>query len=372
VKRPVLGWALSVALFAQPVSAQYSVGSGLDYMGYSFEEGLGADAAQLLMVPLAIRLPLFTGFSVDIFSAWAQGRVEQNNVQLKLSGPVDTNVKVSYRATPWALLSVGANIPTGNATHDTEEAVVASVLSADLYGFREATWGTGFALTSSVATAASAGGFGLGIAGAYAMRGEFEPASGDDLKYKPGSEARVRVGVDRNFGSSTLTVGTTFINYSADEAGANLFQAGNRFRFDASYAFRAGDGVWTIYAADVLRENGDVRVRDALGAVQGDSIFTTAKQNMMVGGLIGTVGLGGGFFFRPHLDFKYQLREEADGGDAGTGWVLAVGGDLPVRVMGGTEFFPKARVLFGSIRDPMGEAVSVLGMEFRGTLRLTF
>jgi hypothetical protein len=278
-------------------------------------------------------------------------------------------------ATPWALLSLGANIPTGNATHDSQEAVVASVLSTDLLGFREATWGTGFALTSSVATAAMAGQFGIGVAGAYSMRNEFEPNEGTSVRYKPGSEMRVRVGVDRNFGTATLTTGATFINYSADEAdGVNLFQSGNRFRFDASLAFRAGDGVWTIYGADVIRENGDLRldIADSGGTVVGDTLVATAKQNMIVGGLIGTVGLGAGFVIRPHFDFKYQIREESDGSDAGTGWIFAAGGDIPLRVLGGTEFFPKARVFFGTIRSLAGDDVNLLGLELKGTLRWIF
>lgn len=369
-------FALAVGgVIATPASAQYSVGTGAEYLGYSFDAGLGAEAAQLFLVPVAVRLPVTETLTFDLYSAWAEGRVEQNDVRYTLSGPVDTNVKASLRATPWALISLGANIPTGNATHDSEEAVVASVLSTDLLGFREATWGTGFALTSSVATAAMAGQFGIGVAGAYSMRNEFEPSEGTSVRYRPGSEMRVRVGVDRNFGTATLTTGATFINYSADEAdGVNLFQSGNRFRFDASLAFRAGDGVWTIYGADVIRENGDRRldIEDSGGTIVGDTLVATAKQNMIVGGLIGTVGLGAGFVIRPHFDFKYQIREESDGSDAGTGWIFAAGGDIPLRVLGGTEFFPKARVFFGTIRTLAGKDVNLLGVELKGTLRWIF
>lgn len=373
--RRALTLAVGLGLAAQPASAQYSVGTGTDYLGYSFDAGLGADAARLLLVPVAVRLPVTDALTFDIYSAWAEGRVELSNNQFTLSGPIDTSVKASFQATPWALVSVGANLPTGDPSHTGDEAVVASVLSTDLLGFREATWGTGFAMTSSVATATMAGGFGIGIAGAYALRGEFEPTEGAALRYKPGSETRIRVGVDRNFGNSTLTMGGTFINYASDQADdVNLFQAGNRLRFDASLAFRAGEGVWTIYAADVIRENGDLTldIADAIGNIVGDTIISTAKQNMIVGGLIGTVGLGGGFVIRPHFDFKYQTREEADGNDAGTGWVFAAGGDIPLRIFGGYEFFPKARVLFGTIRDTLGNDVNMLGLEFKGTVRLMF
>ena len=362
-------------LVAQPAAAQYSVGSGVNYLGYAFDAGLGIDAVQLFMVPFAVRIPVSDALTLDFFSAWAEGRVEQNNTVLKLSGPVDTSVKASYQATPWAVVSIGANLPTGKATHTGEEAIVASVLSTDLLGFRETTWGTGLAITSSVAVAKRAGGFGLGIAGAYAMRGEFEPSVDDDLTYQPGSEARVRIGLDRNFGNSTFTAGATFISYADDRAdGRELFEAGNRMRFDATYAFRAGAGVWTVYGATLMRENGELTldIIDDVGVSVGDTIVTTAKQNLIVGGFMGTIGLGGGFIFRPHVDFKYQRREEADMSDTGSGWMLAAGGDIPLRIFGGYDFFPKARVFFGSIRDATGGDVSLLGLEFTGTMRWRF
>lgn len=360
---------------AAPAQGQFVAGGGVDYLGYSFDEGLGADAAQLFMVPIAVHIPAGSRLTFDVFGAWAEGRVEQDNQVFALSGPVDTSVKASYQATPWALLSVSTNLPTGNSAHDGEEAIVASVLSTDLLGFRETTWGTGGAVTTSVASATTAGGFGLGIAAAYAVRAEFEPSADDPtLTYQPGNESRVRLGLDRNFGTSTLAAGATFVTYTDDKArGLNLFRAGNRLRFDASYAFRAGAGVWSIYAADLMRENGDLTldIVDQNGDFVGDTTVVTAKQNLIVGGVIGTVGIGGGYVFRPHIDYKYQRREENDGNDAGSGWMIAAGGDIPIR-LAGTEFFPKARVFFGSIKNITGTEISTVGMEFKGTLRFNF
>lgn len=370
------GAALLLALsIAAPANAQYVAGGGVDYLGYSFDEGLGADAAQLMMIPVAVRIPVGDKLIFDLFGAWAEGRVEQENQVFSLSGPVDTRLKASYQAMPWALVSVSANLPTGNSAHDGQEAIVASVLSTDLLGFRETTWGTGTAITTSVASAATAGGFGIGIAAAYSARGEFEPSADDPtLTYQPGNETRVRVGIDRNFGTSTFTAGGTFVTYTDDQArGENLFQAGNRLRFDASYAFRAGAGVWSIYAADLMRENGDLTldIIDQNGDFVSDTTVVTAKQNLIVGGIIGTVGIGGGYVFRPHVDYKYQTREETGGSEAGSGWMVAAGGDIPIRIAG-TEFFPKARVYFGSIKDINEVAVSTLGMELNGTIRVNF
>jgi hypothetical protein len=367
--------ALALALATTQALGQQSIGISADYMGYSFDTGLGADAAQLFLMPVAVRIPIGSRVSFDLYTAWAQGKIERDDTQFTLQGVVDTRIKMTYQLTPWALFSVGASLPTGNATHNGEEAVVSSVLATDLLGFREATWGTGFALTSALATATRVGQWGVGLAAAYSARSEFTPSSEVDLNYQPGNETRIRLGLDRNIGTNTFTLGATYMNYSEDQANSrNLFQAGNRLRFDATYAFRAGAGVWTLYTADLYRQNGDLTlpfVNDA-GAQVGDTLITTAKQNLLVTGFVGAISVGGGFVFRPHVDFKVQSRTESDGRDEGSGWMLAAGGDFPIRVFGGYDFFPKARLLIGSIKDPSGTGVGVIGGEFTGTIRWGF
>jgi len=367
--------ALATAVMASGVSAQITIAIGTDFMGYTFDEGLGATAAQLLMVPVALRLPLGDAIGVDVAASWAQGKIERDNTTFTLQGPTDVRLKLSWSATPWALVSFGASLPTGNSMHDGEEAIAASVLATDLLGFREATLGTGASVTSAVATAARVGGWGIGVAGAYSMRGEFEPSADQDLTYQPGNETRLRVGLDRNIGNSTITMGGTVMDYSSDLANSrNLFQAGRRMSFDATYAFRAGAGVWTIYAADMIRDNGDLTLSivDDVGSVVADTAITTAKQNLMVAGFVGSIGVGSGFVFRPHIDFKMQERTEPDGSDDGSGWMLSAGGDFPVRVFGGYDFFPKARLLYGSITNGAGDGINVIGAEFTATVRWAF
>ena len=374
IQGPFVAALLMLATTVAPARAQTSMGVSADYMGYTFDDGLGASAAQLFMVPVALRLAFTDAFAVDVFSAWAQGRVEREDQVFELNGPVDTRVKVSWQATPWALLGVGVNIPSGNAAHDGVEAVVASVLATDLLGFRETTWGTGLQVTSSLATAMRAGSLGIGLAGSYSVNDEFEPTSDGDLLYQPGNESRFRVALDHNIGTSTFTAGATFMTYEQDLAnGRNLFQAGNRMRFDASYAFRVGAGVWTLYAADLWRENGDLTlsVVDTQGTLVGDTTLVTASQNLVVAGLVGAIGMGG-YQFRPQIDVRVQQREEVDGRQEGSGWIVGAGGDFPMRLFGSVDFFPKARVLFGAIEDPTGVARNLMGAEFTGTLRWGF
>ena len=178
-----------------------------------------------------------------------------------------------------------------------------------------------------------------------------------------------------NIGTNTLTGGLTVSTYSQDQAdGRNLFQAGNRIRGDLAYAFRAGAGVWTLYAADLWRENGDLTlsVVDNAGVQVSDTTLATASQNLMVAGVRGTVGVGGAYVFRPQVDLKLQQREEADGSNEGSGWIVAAGGDLPLRLFGGYDVFPKARILFGAIDDATGVSRNVVGAELSTTIRWSF
>ena len=152
-----------------------------------------------------------------------------------------------------------------------------------------------------------------------------------------------------------------------------LFRTGRRLRLDAAYAFRAGSGVWTVYAANLSRANGDLRLttEDGTGVLVADSSMATARQNLLTGGVIGSFDLGGGFVLRPRLDLTLQNREEADGNRVGSGWIVAAGGDVPVRLWG-SELFPRARVFFGARRDPAGADAGVFGMEFKATVRTRF
>ena len=106
--------ALGVGLTCTTVSGQQTIGVGMDYIGYTLDEGLGADAVQLFMMPLAVRVPLGDVLSLDVAATWAQGKVEKDGTRYTLQGLTDTRLKLSWSASPWALVSFGASLPTGN------------------------------------------------------------------------------------------------------------------------------------------------------------------------------------------------------------------------------------------------------------------
>lgn len=378
VARTLVLAAVGLALLSAPrsspaqVTDRQSLGVGAHFQGYAFDDALGVDVANLLLIPVAYRLPVTETFSADLYAAYARGAVERpgGGGTFELAGPVDTRVRAVWRALPWAVVTASVNVPTGNESHDSEESLVASVLSTDLLGFRESTWGTGFGVTTGIATAHRVGSWGVGVGASYRTAGDFEPRTDTSFTYDPGNEARVRVALDRSFGEATkLTLGFTYQDFSTDQVdGRNLFQSGSRARVDGAFAFRTGAATWNAYAASIWRESGDVTldILDAAGTVVGDTTFSTGSQTLAVVGITGAVPVSGDFRIRPTVDFRVQDREAG----AGSGWVVAAGGDVPLRLFGSYDVFPRARGLLGEMDDEGGASRGFWGVELGFTVRI--
>lgn len=369
------GLALAATLLtAGPLEAQVdqSLGVSVSFQGLSFDSALGIDVANLLLIPIAYRFSVNEKFSADLYAAWAEGRVERENETFVLNGAVDTRVRLSFQASPWAVVTVGAALPTGHATHNTQEAVVASVLSSDILGFNEATWGTGFAITTGVATVHRIGSWAVGIGASYRLAEDFEPSADTAFSYTPGNESRVRVALDRNVGETgKFTGGVTFQTFQSDQLdGRNLFQAGDRVRVDASYAFRAGSSTWNAFVANLWRSDGDLSLQliDDAGTVLGDSIIRTGSQNLLIVGIGGAVPVGSTVYIHPMVDLRLQQRSVA-GVATNTAWVLRGGVDLPLRLFTSFDFFPRVRGLFGKLPAEGGASEAFWGIETGATIR---
>ena len=374
--RQISALALAAAMvMAGPLEAQnvdQALGISVNFQGISFDDALGLDAANLLMIPVAYQFTVTDRFSADLYSAWAEGRVERDDETFVLTGAVDTRVRASFQASPWAIFTVSAAIPTGNATHDSQEAIVASVLSSDILGFNEASWGTGFAVTSGLATVLRLGSWGLGLGASYRSSGDFEPSADEALSYSPGNESRVRVALDRNLGETgKFTGGVSFQRFEVDKLDErNLFQAGDRIRGDMSFAFRAGSSTWNIFAANLWRSDGDLSLRlvDDTGAVLSDSIVTAGSQNLFMAGISAAVPVGSTVYLHPTVDVRVQDRNDNEV-DAGSGWVARGGFDLPLRLFRAFDFFPRVRGLLGKLKTEEGVSESFWGLETGATIR---
>jgi len=200
----------------------------------------------------------------------------------------------------------------------------------------------------------------------------FEPQADTSFVYEPGNESRFRLALDKNVGETgKFTAGTTFQIYDTDQLdGRNLFSAGNRIRGDASYSFRTGSTTLNFFAADVYRSQGDLSLQIIQdNQVVGDTLVTTGSQNLAVLGITAAIPVGSTVYFRPTVDFRVQSVEEMTDEPSQGGWLLGAGGDLPLRLFGMMDFFPRGRFSFGRIKDATGVGRSFWGFEASATCR---
>lgn len=359
--------AIAGILMVTPVTAQLarkSVGGAVHFQGYSFADAAGVAAANLLMVPVAFELPLTSTFSIDGYTAYARGSAEIDAKVYTMTGPVDTRVRANWATTPWAIVTVGLNLPTGNSEHDAEEAEVASVLATEVLGFREASWGLGFGVTTGIATARRVGNVGLGFGASYRYTTDYAPRADTTLTYSPGNEARLRLGFDTDIGTSKLTGGVTWQHYSRDQIGLNLFQPGPRIRGDLAVSFRtSATSNWTVYATDIWRQHGDLSFQETATAAVRDS--TTGTQNILVAGIAGAMRVTPRWSVRPSADLRIISREDP----GNEGWMAGFGTGIPLR-LANTDVLPTARFLFGRLSSAVStEQISAKGAEVGVTVR---
>jgi hypothetical protein len=317
------------------------------------------------MLPLAYQFNASRTLAFDVYTAYARGNVSTGSSSHSLSGLVDTRVRATISISPSVSLITSVNVPTGKSQHDSDEAIVAAALSTELLGFREALWGTGFGITTGLATALKVNRTtGIGFGASYRLASEFEPGTDTTLKYTPGNEVRVRLALDKNIGSSKLTLGGTFQNYSEDQInGRNLFAPGNRWRGDATYSFRASNtSTWTLFATDVWRQNGDVSL-PAPTAGGRDSLFQAGQQNLAIFGLAGGMRLGSGTNLRPSADVRLLTRESGEN----EGWLAGLGTEIPMH-RGGTDWIPNVRVTYGQLEGTTDKRHNFWGAEASLTL----
>lgn len=358
--------ALFTALLLAPTLAAAqlrpgAVNTGVQFQGYDFDDGLGVEAANLLLVPLSWQVAVGDRLSFDAYGAWARGTALIAGTQYELNGLVDTRVRANYAVTPWAMVTLGLNLPTGQTEHTEDEARVAAVLASDLLGFREANFGLGFGATTGLATAYRVGETGLGVGLSYRFASDFQPSADTTLEYTPGNEIRVRVGADRNIGSSKLTAGITYQNFARDELdGRDLFQAGNRLRGDVTFSFRSGPGAtWTAYVTDVWRDRGDVRL-EVLNPQGGPASQTlvTGRQNLLIAGVTGAWRARPTLVVQPLAEVRLLSRED----DGGEGWLAGAGATVPLR-LGRFSVVPGARLNYGSVQAETDTGYRALGGE---------
>jgi hypothetical protein len=324
-----------------------SVITGVQARSYNIEDG---PETRQFAFPLAFAMPVSERLSFDIGAYYASTKSDGNT----LSGLTDTQVRASYVFGRDALVAtLMINLPTGK-TQDFAQTTTSGAAAANFLSFPVNAYRTGTSVTGGLAAATELGSWNVGIAGSVRMSGEYEPFSDVNTKYSPGTEARLKLGLERLLGTSRLTFGLTFSTFGNDNfedlgaGGSAEYQPGSRFIGEVAMAFLAGSGSVSGYVWDYYR------------ASAGGS---TNKENILSLGANGSWPIGSNMRLEPLVETKFWSPEEGNGRLFGAGAALRI--PLGARM----TISPGGRFDFGSTEFRDGSDHNLTGWGFSVLLR---
>ncbi|MEQ9397577.1 MAG: hypothetical protein RJQ04_00265 [Longimicrobiales bacterium] len=360
--------ALACAAPATAQSASSRLAGGGLFESYTFAEpsATGIENITLLTTPYALRLGLGSRVTVSVGGAYATGKLTRaDGSESELSGPTDTRVSMSLALIPDGITLTGFFVaPTGESTHDADQAAVAGAVAADLLPFRITNWGSGGGAGMQLTGTRRFQNFGAGLSVGYRQSNEFEPVDGNEVNYRPGDEVRVRLALDTEFDNNakgSLVVGLQRFGEDAFNE-SNLFQSGNRVEVTGTLAFPIGyRASGALYGSVLHRANGQF-FPDAAGVFELAEEESPTQDLLLFGGILRRAV--GSAFVVPRADFRL-FRSEDGRGQGYTGSVglsFELGGD-------GVTFTPTFAGRFGSIEILEGAESSFTGFEAGATIR---
>lgn len=305
----VASGAIGVALLAAPLGAQAllepSVRVGPQFVEYRLGGDLDTRISELA-VPVAVVLPLGARFNVDIATAYASSRVEQNGVEETIAGVTDTQLRANYTfGGDFIVLTAGLNLPTGQSTVKSDQLKAAGYIGNDFLAFPVSNLGTGFAATGGIAVARPLGEWNVGFGASMRHAAAYDAFEiGEErVRFEPGDEYRARLGVDRAAGSGRVAFGVTYSAFGDDKDAVTSYATGDRIVTQAAWSSPVGGSSLFVSGWNLTRLSGE---RAGQEETPGENITNLAV----------TAGIGAlGTTLEPSVEVRHWL---ADGERAGT------------------------------------------------------
>lgn len=304
-------------------------------------------------VPFFLALPVGQKLSFDIGGAFATTSFTRLGTTASFAGVTDVQVRGTWAATDFLVLTFGFNAPTGRATVPQERLELAGLAGTDILGLAVPAYGIGPAVTAGMALGRGFGDW--NVSGGLSVRqaSGFEPFAEQTTRFVPGSEYRFSGAIDRTAGAHRLSAGATYAMFGSQEFGTAATSTGDRLIVQAGYIGPLGDGKpelmvsgWHLataaglFNALPLPAQNLTNVQVALGFRVGESTI------------------------EPNLEARVW-----DGGPARTGNLTMLGVRTRIPV-GGFVLFPGASFGVGSLSHSLGVTAPFSGSTtgFRATL----
>ncbi len=288
--------------------------TALLYESYSVDSGLAYSDVSELTIPVTVDIPLGRGMTVTLSSGYASAAFTSALPEAlgdqSVSGMLDTQARLSYNVIPGRLiLLVTGTIPSGRKTLEESQLFLLGPLSSDIIGFSAATLGTGGSFGGGFAGALPLGRWALGIGGTYRQALSYLPVRDQDDKLKPGSELRVRLGVEGPLARRTyLRFAGIFAARAKDQlAGVTQNGIGNRTiaYFALSQGLGGGGASLTLYSFNVFRSDPQI-----IGGTDEDAALLPRGNLFALGGQFG-FGLGRSTRVVPRVEYRVSALASA-------------------------------------------------------------
>ncbi|CAN5388976.1 hypothetical protein BH09GEM1_BH09GEM1_38860 [soil metagenome] len=222
-ERLVGAWSASSGAFLENWSLPTAIGTTTSGGGVAFVTG-----ATQLTLPLAVVVPITSGWTLDAYSAYVRGEVrlaapdEQGRTSYRLDGPADSRLRLVGQLIGESLLfTAGVTAPTGLTSLKGEQLNALSVLASPALRFRTPFLGAGAGATAGLILARPIGAWGFAFGTSYEARGTYAPAEAQQAgaastDLRPGNAAHLTIAAERLLGSSRSLL----------SFGGDLYQAG--------------------------------------------------------------------------------------------------------------------------------------------------
>ncbi len=360
---------LLLAVTTPSLEAQVSAQGAVLFERYSFDSGWSFANVSELSLPFSVSYPLgnaarFTfssGYTRIVLSPTAQGSDE-----IVVSGLTDSEARLTVDVLRDRLsLLVTGRIPTGMDGLGVDQGAVLGVLATDVLGFSTRSLGSGGSVGVGFSGAIPAGRMGIGLAGTVTRAGTFTPVEGVGQELRPGTEFRLRAGVEGPLGETAyLRAAAILARRSDDEVNGQALGVGTRISGYVSLDQRVGRSVLTFYAFDQLRADPQVE-NTALGG------GVLPKGNLFAAGAQMDIPVRRRLRATPRIEFRRADQAldllQSDLVELGTSFRF--GGDVRYRIRPLVDIVVEASGLVGNVVDASND-VGANGYRFGASVQL--
>jgi hypothetical protein len=303
---------LLALLAAAPLAAQDPSNTAVivdpQFVSYQLGSGAGARTISQLGIPIAVIVPFTDRFNIDLSTNYANSQVKTPGLATSsITGLTDAQLRGNLTlGDNAAVVTLGVNVPSGQYKVPDGQQVAAGQIGNDFLLYPVSSMGNGLAATGGIGFAQALGEWNLGVGASFRYSTAFDAYEVQTtvLRFTPGSEARLRVGLDRPVGDGSFNVSLTYSKFGNDQAADSSFGTGDRALMQSALAVPIGGNrdltlsMWDLYRG----------VGQQIGGVPSPS------ENVGDLGVAMGFQLAGGLYIQPNVEERSWIYNNSNAG----------------------------------------------------------